>query len=260
VRRDFLIAWSYRMVFFTDLANLVAQAFLFTFVGKLVNPAAMPSYHGTKATYIEFVAVGIIVGTLLELGLSRVATGIRQEQLQGTLESLLLTPTRTVTVQIGSAIYDLLYVPVRTALFLLMIALAFGAHLRASGVPATILMMLVFVPFVWGLGILSAAGMLTFRRGSGGVNFAAGVLVLGSGAFFPLSVLPRWFQVVAQANPIARSMNAMRDALIGGASWSSLGLDFAILAPASCLMLAVGLFAFERALRRERRRGTLGVY
>jgi ABC-2 type transport system permease protein len=120
--------------------------------------------------------------------------------------------------------------------------------------------MIALVPLVWGLGILSAAGQLTFRRGSGGLNFAATLLVLGSGAFFPLSVLPHWFQTMAKWNPIARAMTGMRQALIGGTGWSSIATDFAVIAPSALIALALGLWAFERALKRERRRGTLGVY
>jgi ABC-2 type transport system permease protein len=233
---------------------------MFTFLGKLIDTSQMPVYGGTRSGYIEFVAIGIVVGAFMQIGLHRVASGIRQEQLQGTLDSLLLTPTRTSTMQVGSAMYDLIYVPIRTLLFLVFIVFAFGADFHASGLAPSLLMMLVFVPFVWGLGILTAAGVLTFRRGSGGLGFAAALLVLGSGAFFPLSVMPQWFQDLAAWNPIALAMNAMRETLIGGAGWAGLGRDFLIVTPAAILTLALGLVAFERALARERRKGTLGVY
>jgi ABC-2 type transport system permease protein len=260
LRRDFLTAWSYRMVFVTDAANLVVQAFMFTFLGKLIDPKAMPTFDGTRSGYIEFVAVGIIFGAFLQLGLNRVGASIRQEQLMGTLDSLLLTPTKTITIQLGSAVYDVIYLPIRTLLFLLFIVVAFGAHFHSSGLLPSIAILLAFIPFVWGLGILSAAGQLTFRRGSGGVNFGAGLLVLGSGAFFPLTLMPHWFQVIARGNPLARAMTGMREALIGGVGWSRLVTDFAVLAPSGLLMLGLGIFAFQRALKRERRRGTLGVY
>lgn len=260
LRRDFLTAWSYRMVFVTELLGLFLQAFMFTFLGKLINKSAMPTYGGTRSGYIEFVAVGIVVGAFMQIGLNRVAAGIRQEQLMGTLDSLLLTPTKTATMQLGSATYDLIYVPIKTLLFLLVIVVAFGAHFHASGLLPSFLMMVVFVPFVWGLGILTAAGVLTFRRGSGGLGFAAALLVLGSGAFFPLSVMPHWFQDLAYWNPVALAMNGMRETLIGGGGWAGLGRDFAVVGPSAVLALAVGLLAFERALARERRKGTLGVY
>lgn len=260
LRRDFLTAWSYRMVFFTDAFSLVIQAFLFSLVGKLINNSAMPVYGTTHANWIEFGAVGIAVGAFVQIGLHRVASSIRQEQLMGTLDSLLLTPTRVVTMQIGSAMYDLIYVPIRTLVFLIFVVVTFGAHFHTSGLLPSLLMMAVFVPLVWGLGILSAAGALTFRRGSGGLGFAATLLVLGSGAAFPLSVTPHWFQSLDYWNPIARAMDGMRESLIGGTGWSGLGPDFATVGPAAAIALTLGLIAFSRALRRERRRGTLGVY
>jgi len=260
LRRDFLTAWSYRMVFFTDAANLLVEAFMFTFLGKLIRPEQLPSFAGTRTNYIEFVAVGIVIGAFLQIGLGRVAATIRQEQLMGTLDSLLLTPTKTATLQLGGVMYDLLYIPARTVLFLLFLVVAFGARFHTSGLLPSVVMMIAFIPLVWGLGILSAAGQLTFRRGSGGLNFAATVLVLGSGAFFPLSIMPHWFQSAATWNPVARAMTGMRQTLIGGTGWSHLASDFALVAPSGIVALALGLWAFERALKRERRRGTLGVY
>jgi ABC-2 type transport system permease protein len=260
LRRDFLTAWSYRMVFFTDAGALVVQAFVFAMVGKLVNTSAMPVYGSTHANWIEFATVGIVIGAFLQIGLNRVSSSIRQEQLMGTLDSLLLTPTRLVTMQVGSAMYDLIYVPLRTLLFLLFVILAFGAHFHTTGLLPSVLMMFAFVPLVWGLGLLSAAGALTFRRGSGGLGFASMLLVLASGAAFPLTVTPHWFQTLAHWNPIARAMDGMRETLIGGVGWGYLGSDFAVVVPSALIALALGLTAFSRALRRERRRGTLGVY
>jgi ABC-2 type transport system permease protein len=260
LRRDFLTAWSYRMAFVSEWFALIIQAFMFSVVGKLIDKSSMPVYGGTRSGYIEYVAVGIIVGAFIGIGLHRVSSTIRQEQLMGTLDSLLLTPTSVATMQLGSATYDLIYVPIRTLLFLLFIVLTFGAHFHASGILPSMLLMAAFVPFVWGLGIFTAAGQLTFRRGSGGLGAVAGILVLGSGAFFPLSVTPHWFQATAEWNPIALAMDGLRETLIGGVGWSGLGRDFAVVVPCAVVALALGVTAFSRALERERRRGTLGVY
>jgi ABC-2 type transport system permease protein len=259
-RRDFLIAWSYRTAFLSDAAALVVQAFLFLFVGKLIDPSRLPTFNGQRASYMEFVAVGIVLGAFIQLGLGRVATAIREEQMIGTLESLLMTPTQPVTIQLGAVVYDLFYVPVRTGIFLLVLSLAFGLNFQAEGIAPALLLLLLFIPFVWGLGVLAAAIMLTFKRGAAGVGFVATLLVLGSGAYFPLDVLPGWLQQIAQANPITSAVNGMRSALIGGTSWSTSLNEAVRILPASALALAIGLFAFRAALHRERRRGTLGLY
>jgi len=103
VRRDFLIAWSYRLAFVTDVVSMAAQAFVFSLIGQLVDPAQLPRYGGTPTTYMEFVAIGLVLNLVITLLLDRVANAIRGEQMTGTLESLLTTPTRTATIQIGSA-------------------------------------------------------------------------------------------------------------------------------------------------------------
>ena len=100
LRRDFLTAWSYRMSFFTDIVSLLLQALMFYFVGKMVDETVLPEYGGQQTTYIEYVAVGIALSAVVSLGLNRVAAAIRYEQLMGTLESLLLTPTRLGIIQL----------------------------------------------------------------------------------------------------------------------------------------------------------------
>lgn len=260
LRRDFLVAWSYRFAFVSDLLNLAAQTITFYFVGLMVIPTKLPTFGGTQATYMEFAAVGIGVSAFLLLGLGRVALAVRGEQLMGTLESILMTPTATATIQLGSVVFDLLYVPLRTGLFLLVVALAFGLDFHASGIAPAALTLLVFIPFVWGLGILSAALTLTFRRGAGLVGLGAVALGIFSGAYFPLALLPHWLETLSSYNPIARAMNGIRTALIGSSSWAGFAGDMALLVPLSIASLVIGLGAFRIALARERRLGTLGLY
>ena len=72
-----------------------------------------------------------------------------------------------------------------------------------------------FVPFVWGLGLLAAAAIVTFRRGGGVIGIGMSVLGLASGAFFPLALLPHWIQTLSEANPMAITVPD-RASLAGG--------------------------------------------
>jgi ABC-2 type transport system permease protein len=118
----------------------------------------------------------------------------------------------------------------------------------------------LFVPFAWGLGLLAGAATLTFRRGGTGIGLTVTALFVGSGAFFPLELLPHWVTSLAELNPIAVAISGMRDALIGGEGWSAAAGNLLALLPVAAASLAAGIYAFRLALRRERRRGTLGVY
>ena len=260
LRRDFLIAWSYRVGFFSDFANLAAQMVLFFFVGELIDAGELPTYGGAQVTYLEFVTLGIVLNVFVQVALTRTSEALRTEQMIGTLEALLTTPTATATVQLGSAVFDLVYMPIRTGVLLLFMALVVGLDLHASGVLPSLVLMLAFIPFVWGLGIATAAAILTFRRGSGMMGLGTLALGLASGAFFPLTLLPGWVASVAQYNPLAIAIEGLRETLLGGNGWAGIAGDLAVLIPISAVTVAIGSLLFRLALRRERRRGTLGLY
>ena len=260
VRRDFLVAWSYRMSFASDLIGLAGQALVFAFIGEMIDPDQLPTFQGKEVTYLEFAAIGIALGVFITFGLQRVSMAIRNEQLMGTLESLLVSPTRTGTLQIGSVFFDLIYVPLQTALFLAVFAFGFGLHLEPTGIFPAAAVLLVFIPFVWGLGVLSAAATLTFRRGTNAIAIGTLLLALASGLYFPVDLLPGWVETAAELNPIKLAVDGMRNALLGGAGWSETAAVVAKLAPLSALSLVIGVWAFRLALRREQRLGTLGLY
>ena len=260
VRRDFLIAWSYRMSFVTDLVGLVGQALVFYFVSQLVDPSKLPTFEGTEVTYLEFATVGMLLGAFIHFGMQNVATAVRTEQLMGTLESLLVTPTAPSTLQLGSVAFVFLYIPVRIVLLVGVLALAFGLDFHASGVLPAVALLLVFMPFVWGLGVASAAAILTFKRGAGLVGMGTLALAFVSGLYFPIELLPGWLTEIAEHNPIALAVDGMRDALLGGAGWAEVAPQILVLAPLAIGALLVGLLAFRVALARERLLGSIGLY
>jgi ABC-2 type transport system permease protein len=259
-RRDLLVLLSYRAAMFSDMASVILQLVVTNLVGKIVDPNNLPRFGGQATTYIEFVSVAVILAAFIQLGLGRVVVAIRQERLMGTLESLMLTPTTPTTIQLGSVVFDVVYIPIRTVLFLTLTAIIFNVDYSFAGLgPATVIM-LAFIPFIWGLGVISAAGVITFRRGSALVNAGGVVLTIASGTYFPLEVLPEGLQPIARLNPIAIAIDGMRETLLGGAGWDQALSAVAVLVPAAAVSLTVGVVAMRLALRRERRRGTLGLY
>jgi ABC-2 type transport system permease protein len=260
MRRDFLVAWSYRLAFVTDWLGLIVQVVIFNFVGKVVDPTKIPSYGGQDVTYLEFVAVGIAISSFMAVALGRIYNVIRQEQLQGTLESLFLTPTSHFTIQLGSVVYDLAYVPVRTLLFFVLVSVLFPASFMWSGLLPTIAILLAFIPFVWGVGVMAAAWTLTFRRGTAVIGIFTTLTTLGAGTYFPTDVFPEWVRSIVQYLPLTQALEGARKALLGGAGWSEILPTIAYLIPFAIASMVGGLWAFRAALLRERRSGTLGTY
>jgi len=258
LRRDFLVRLSYRTALISDWINLFAQALVFSFVSKLVHP--IPLAGVGRTTYIAYVTVGIAVAGFMALGLARLVSAIQQEQLLGTLESLMVTPTTASVVLLGSVVYDMIYVPIRTVVFLIIVSIVFNVSFAASGYVPAILILATFIPFVWGLGSIASSSILTFRRGSGQIGLVTFALTFTSGAYFPLALFPSWVASLARLNPIAIAITGMRAQLIGDVGWHDALVTMAKLVPFSAITLLLGLYAFRLAMRRERRLGTLGLY
>ena len=257
VRRDLLIALSQRSALLRDAAVLGAQLIVFWFIGRLVDSTALPLYGERPATYIEFVAIGIVLSFVVGRVLCRVATAVREEQLRGTLGTLLATPSALRTVQLGSVVLELLWSPVRMALFLTVAALGFGLHFDVAGAPMAAVLLIALLPFVWGIGLLSAAAILAFRRGVATTAHVVVVLGVVSGAYFPLSLLPSGFESVGWMNPLARTLEGTRAVLLGGGGWDAITPHLLALLPASAGLLIAGAAAFSFAVVHERRNGTL---
>lgn len=260
-RRDLHVMWSYRLAFFMGWGALLTQVLMFSFVGKMVDPSVLPSFGGVQASYLEFVAVGMAVTSFVGISLSRIATALRNEQLMGTLESLLMTPTSAFTLQVGSVVYDLMFVPLQTSMFLLLAVLFFDINFAAAGILPAAVVLLAFIPVIWGIGMVSAAAVLTFRRGAGIINLGAAALFISSGSFFPVELFPGWVAELSRDwNPVTITLYGMRDALLGGEGWSVVWSAVPSLVPMAAVSLTLGVTAFNLALRRERRKGTLGSY
>jgi len=260
VRRDVLVLLSYRLAFLADIANLAFQSVTFYFVSLMINPSSMPEYGGTTASYMAFVGIGIAFGAFMQIGLGRVVSAIRNEQVLGTLESLFMTPTRPLTLQIGLVVYDLIYVPIRTAIFLSIVMGAFGVRFDPGAVAPALVVLLLFIPMVWGLGMIGAGAVLTFRRGGGIVGFIGAAVSVASGAYFPLDLLPDRLAAILALSPVAVAFDAARRTLIGGEGWAEISGELIYLGVSAVISLAVGLWAVQAAIVRERRMGTLSHY
>lgn len=260
LRKDALIAWSYRKGVVSDIVSFLGEAALFYFLSLLVDPARMPQLGGTRADYMGFVAVGLTVAAFYQMGVAKMIGAVRNEQLMGTFEALLVTPTAPTTIQIGLVIYDLIRIPVRAGLFLVLADRVFGVNIYWTGLAQAMAITLVFLPFVWGVGAALAAVVVTFRQATAVIGFVNYALLLGSGTYFPMELLPSWLETTINLNPLALALNGARAALLGGAGWGTTLSLIVMILPLSILTWIAGTLGFRFALDRERRAGTLGLY
>ena len=209
--------------------------------------------------YIAFAAYGVASPVISFTGM---AFGLHNEQIQGTLERSLLAPAPRLAVVFGTGAYY-------TALYLfhvvtLLLASAFFLGLDVVWTPGTALLaaavlLLVFVMSA-GLGLVSAAILLTWKDASLMMIVVHRPMLLLSGAYFLIPTIPEPFRTLALLNPIAYAIDAFRGSLTGATMLLPLSADLAIFCISSFATLAAGLYLFDRLLTRWLRTGSLGVY
>lgn len=260
VKRDFAIERSYRTAFIVRVLGMFMGVASFFFVSRLVGAAANPYLAEYDGDYFGFVLVGIAFISLEGFGLETFSGAISGEQAQGTLEAMLVTPTRLSTIVFSSSIWNFVWTVLSVLLYLAIGALVFGADLGEANL-ATALVVLALTSVVFsGIGVLSASTIMVLKRGDPvGWLFGSLSAFLG-GAFFPVTVFPSWLQVIAHGFPVFYGLRAMREAVLSGATVAEVSGDILVLTGFAVVLVPASVAAFRAAVRVAKTDGTLGAY
>ncbi|MBI4454471.1 MAG: ABC transporter permease [Acidobacteria bacterium] len=120
----------------------------------------------------------------------------------GTLEALLMTPTRLSTVMSLSSFWTFMRTSLRVVLYLAIGAFVLDVNLSRANFPGACLVIGLTITALAGYGIFSAGCVLIFKKMNpinflvnGASNFLAGV-------YFPVGVLPLWLQKFSLLVPL----------------------------------------------------------
>lgn len=255
--RDLTIARTYRTVFLLEAIEALFGAAMFYYVARFVDTPELQHALPQGGSYFAFSLVGFVFLDYLNAALDTFDRSLEEARDGGTLEHLLVTQTSLPIFLAGSAIYPFAATTLRIAVYVAWAAVLFGFPLFAANWIAVFAVMLVALLAFSGLGILSASYLLLFKRGNPAKWFFLGISGVAGGMLFPVSILPDWLQVVARLNPVTYALEAMRAALLGGATIASLWRPLAILLLFAAVLLPVSMGVFAWALRRTKITGTL---
>lgn len=254
--RDMQLALSYPLDFALRLSMLAFQVFLIYFLSLLVGPKPELAEYGG---YLPFVIVGMATLSYFQSGFSSFSQALRREQMTGTLEAVLMTPTRIPSFLIGSAIWDYSWATFTALLYLLAASALYSVQLQGSILLALGLLVLLTLFFA-SLGVMSAAFVMIFKRGDPlGILVGSFSALLG-GAFFPVEYLPAWLQKISAIIPLRYGLDGLRAILLQGLPFSQIWREFAILAAFDALLIPCSIYIFHKALKRAKREGTLLQY
>jgi ABC-2 type transport system permease protein len=169
----------------------------------------------------------------------------------GFIDRLIVSPISRAAIVIGRLSATAVLGAVAGVWFL-TIGLIFGAHIQ-GGVPAFLLVVALSSLCAGAFGALGAA--LALRAGSPsvvqGIFPLVFVVLFLSSAFFPRNLLLQPARAIADWNPMSLIAEGMRDPIVYGLSWSSLGKGLAGIA----IVMSLGAVLSAAAMRRRLRVG-----
>jgi ABC-2 type transport system permease protein len=255
VERNFNLSKRYlgwELVFIT---YSVAQSLSILYIGASFGGGAA---GGKGRDIILYLAIGALVWSYLSTVFEAISETITWERWEGTIEYTLMAPISRVTHLLGSSLYSVAYSLLRTALILVVLGLFFHLDLgRANLLSSLVVVILSSLSFL-GIGIMAAALPLLFtERGTQMTFVMSAGLLLVSGVYYPITVLPRWMQLLATVSPANYALDAIRQAVMSRAGLGALWPDIWPLALIGALTIPLGLLVFQRAERYAKRTGRL---
>ena len=259
-RRDFLIAASYKAAFAADALGILFRVVTFYYIGAVFGDVALPSLGAFGGDYFAFLIIGIALMDFVHTSLETFAVSIRDSQMTGTLEAVLLSPIRLSQMVAFSSLWPYAFTACRFLTYLVIGSALFGLTVAPSGVlPALVVLFLTILCFA-PLGIISAAVIMVFKRGTWFQTLVNGVSFLLAGVAYPVDVLPTWAAKVSYLLPLTHSVNATRDALINGRGLADMGGDITYLVIFAVVLMPVSLWLFNLSVARTKKLGTLTQY
>jgi ABC-2 type transport system permease protein len=86
---------------------------------------------------------------------------------------------------------------------------------------------------------------------------AQGVLLVVSGVYYPVSVLPGWMQAIATISPATYALRGCRAAILDGAGLTDLTTEIWALLAIGAVSVPLGLFIFRTGERYAKKHGKL---
>jgi ABC-2 type transport system permease protein len=249
VERNFFLTrryWGWELAF---LVYSVAGALSISLIGAAA---------GDERLLLTLI-VGAIFWNYLSVVFGWIAETIQVERWEGTLEYTFMAPIRRWTQLLGSCLYAMAYGLVHTAVILVVMVVFFRQlDLQVQNVGTALVFVLLGSFSFVGIGMMAAIlPLLYVERGAQMTFVIQSCLLLVSGVYYPVSVLPEWMQVLSKLSPATYVLDGVRAGLLDGTSVSALVYDVVPLIVMGFVFIPLGLWAFGRAERYAKRTGKL---
>ncbi len=250
VERNFFLVrryWGWEIAF---LIFNITSSLSVMYIGKA---------QGTdNQSLILYLGIGTVVWAYLRAVFSNISEMIVWERWEGTIEYTMMAPISRLTHMLGVALFSIVYGILRTVLLLIALSFFFDVNLSGANAGGALLIILVGSLSFVGVGIMAAVLPLLFtERGEEMTFIISSLLLLVSGVYYPISVLPGWMQAAARVSPATYVLEGMRATILDGKPTNQLVHYLIPMMIIGALTIPMGMAVFSIVERYAKRTGRL---
>jgi ABC-2 type transport system permease protein len=247
--------WVWEVVWlFYSIVSVLSIGFLASGLGAL---GAGGAAFDLKRAQL-YLLIGALLWGYLSLVFMEAAYAIAWERWEGTIEYTFMAPVRRITHLMGICLFAIGYGLARTLIVLIAAVAIFDLDFSRANLLGTLVVLAASLVPLIGLAILTSVLPLLSPQKGEQMSFAVqGFLLLVSGVYYPLSVLPLPLQLAGMISPLTYSLAGMRRSLLDGAGVGDQLPTVAVLVGMGAVLIPVSVAVFTWAEGRAKRLGLL---
>jgi ABC-2 type transport system permease protein len=258
VERNLYLVRRYWHLELAFLIFNVASAMSVLYIGEAQMQASGGGSREGQIDLVLYLGIGTVVWAYLRAVFANVGEMVAWERWEGTIEYTMMAPISRLAHMLGVSLFSIIYGLARSALLLGVLALFFSVDLSNANLGGAAVILLVGSASFLGFGIMAAVLPLLFpERGEEMTFVISSILLLVSGVYYPISVLPDWMEPLATLSPATYVLEGMRAALLEGTPTLALGPSILPILVLGALTLPIGIAVFGWGERFAKRTGRL---
>ena len=266
-KKELIIMARYPVNFIASFGQTFLIVAIFTLGGSMFyrTSAASASQAGTGSINPSGVVVyGFILFMFMSDTLWTIGYNIRNEQVQGTLEQLYLSPASKFSSLIARVTNTLVWTGLLSITAAALMTMMIG-KLPVENPWLGLYLLAMTLSGTFGIGFIFAALTLRIKETAQTVaNFLQFALLVLCANFFPFSALPPFILVFSRLIPLSYAVDAFRSAMMGFPpgfpELAPFPIEFVITTLFGLLMPPLGYLLYRRAENYARKRGSLSTF
>ena len=244
--------------FWWELAFFVwslANTLTIVFIAKGIK-AAGGQIDVNRAT--TTLLIGAVIWSYLGIVFEFMTETVAWERWEGTIEYTFMAPLRRSVHLFGVGAFAVLYGVFRSAVLFAVVATFFGLDMPDANFLAAILVLTIASFSFMGVGTMTSVLPLISPEKGAQLGFVAqGTLLVISGVYYPVSVLPTWMQWLSKISPATYALRGIRRGLLDGGGIGAVWGDIWPLLIIGVAAMPLGLWVFRRGEVYAKRHGKL---